>query len=246
MGVKKVKSQIASILRFFFGKEPKDFKKIPVFINNYNRLTTTKKLVNDLKKRGYSNIHILDNDSTYPPLLEYYKTTEAKVHFLGKNIGSKAYWKSGLWLKYLTKYYAYTDSDITLKEECPDDFLEYFHKLLIKYPKTHKVGFSLQIDNLPDTYHNKNKVVNWESKFYEQEIEQNVFIAPIDTTFALYKPFNKKGSRDYSILVLRTGAPYQAKHMPWYIDSNNLDSEEQFYINSLTTRTHWSRQNKNQ
>jgi len=110
--MKKFKNITANLLRFLFGKVPKDFKNIPIFINNYNRLTTTTLLINSLQKRGYNNIHILDNKSTYPPLLEFYKTTNCKVHFLKKNYGSKAYWKSNLWLSYLNSHFVYTDSDV--------------------------------------------------------------------------------------------------------------------------------------
>lgn len=240
--IKKIKTKIAKGLRFLFSNESKDFKKTPIFINNYNRLTTTKKLIDCLVSREYTNIHILDNKSTYKPLLEYYKITPHKVHFLKKNYGSKAFWKSGLWLRYMASNYALTDSDIFLKNDCPDDFMEYFYRLLQKYPKAHKVGFSLQIDDLPDAFNNKQKVISWESKYYDTEIEPNVYAAPIDTTFALYRPFSKKGPRGYSVLILRTGAPYQAKHLPWYIDSGNLDEEETYYIKTIKTRTHWSRQ----
>lgn len=234
----------ARCLRFLFSNKPKDFKQIPVFINNYNRLTTTKKLIDGLVSRGYTNIHILDNKSTYKPLLEFYEQTPHKVHLLKKNYGSKAFWKSGLWLKYTFSNYALTDSDIVLNSACPDDFIEYFYKLLEKYPKAHKVGFSLKIDDLPDSFKNKEEVIKWEGRYYKKEVEPNVFAAPIDTTFALYRPFSKKGPRGYSVLVLRTGMPYQARHLPWYIDNNNIDEEEIYYLKNIETRTHWSRQNK--
>jgi hypothetical protein len=242
--MKTFKNLIAKVLRFLFAKTPKDFKSIPIFINNYNRLTTLKQLIDALTKRGYHNIHILDNCSTYPPLLEFYETTTYTVHFLKKNYGSKSFWKSGLWTKYMFSNFVYTDSDVVPVDDCPDDFMDHFYKLLKKYPKAHKVGFSLKIDDLPDTFENKKKVIEWEGRYYEKQIEDNVFIAPIDTTFALYRPFSKAGSRDGSTLILRTGFPYQAKHLPWYVDNKNLDNEETYYINSLTTRTHWSRQNK--
>jgi len=239
----KIKSIIARLLRFFLSSKPKNIKEIPIFINNYNRLETTTRLIESLVSRGYNNIHILDNQSTYEPLLAYYQETIHKVHFLKKNYGSKAFWKSGLWLRYMFSNYVYTDADIVLKNDCPDDFMEHFYNLLTKYPKAHKFGFSLQIDDLPDSFKNKKKVVDWESKYYTKEIETNAYIAPIDTTFALYRPFSKKGPRDYSVLAIRTGAPYQAKHLPWYIDSDNLDAEELYYFNSINKRTHWSRQN---
>ena len=242
--MRKFKNVFAKLFRWLFGKTPSDFKNIPIFINNYNRLTTTLKLIEALEKRGYTNIHILDNKSTYPPLLEYYKNTPYQVHFLEKNFGSKAFWKSGLWLKFVTSYYVYTDPDVVPIEDCPDDFLDHFYQLLKKYPKAHKVGFSLKIDDLPNSYDNKEKVIDWENRYFEKTIEDNVYIAAIDTTFALYRPFSKLGQRDHRTLSLRTGKPFQARHLPWYIDSKNLDEEERYYINSLETRTGWSRQNK--
>lgn len=45
----------------------KEGMEIPVIINNFNRLTTLKQLTKALVDRGYTNIYILDNASTYPP-----------------------------------------------------------------------------------------------------------------------------------------------------------------------------------
>ena len=51
-----------------------DYKEIPIIINNFNRLDTLQKLIASLEIRGYRNIYIIDNLSTYPPLLDYYKS----------------------------------------------------------------------------------------------------------------------------------------------------------------------------
>lgn len=241
--MKTIKNYIASFLRMIYIKKI-DYKNTPIIINNYNRLSTTIKLIESLEKRGYINIHILDNQSTYQPLLEFYKTTPYKVHFLKKNYGAKALWESGLWWKFVTSYYVYTDSDVVLVEACPDDFIEYFHFLLEKYPKVHKVGFSLKIDDLPNHFNNKTEVIKWESKFYIKKIENNVFVAPIDTTFALYRPYSKRGSRDGSTKMLRTGYPYQLKHLPWYLNNADLSEEELYYINTTSQSTHWTQKLK--
>ena len=82
--MKKFKNGIASFLRLFVGGL-KDPQQVPIFINNYNRLTTLTQLIDALVSRGYTNITILDNQSTYPPLLDYYKTTPHKVHRYKKN-----------------------------------------------------------------------------------------------------------------------------------------------------------------
>ncbi|WP_233357644.1 glycosyltransferase family A protein [Haloflavibacter putidus] len=239
--MKKFKNKIAQFLRLF-SSMPKDYKKTPIFINNYNRLETLQQLLNSLETRGYTNLHILDNQSTYPPLVEFYKKTDYHVHFLKKNYGSKALWKSGLWFKYMHSYFVYTDSDVVPVEECPADFLNYFYSLLKKHPQVHKVGFSLKLDDLPDTFKNKEKVIEWEKNYYNKTLEKNVYLAPIDTTFALYRPFSKAGKRSGATPIVRTGFPYQARHLPWYVDSDNLSEEEKYYQKSIQTRTHWTRQ----
>lgn len=231
------------LLNRFFQLKKNDFKKIPIIINNFNRLTTLKLLIESLQKRGYTNIHILDNKSTYPPLLEYYKqiTPQINIHHLKKNYGYKALWKSGIVRKFMFSYFCYTDSDLVLVDECSDDFIEKFYSLLIKYPEVFKVGFSLKIDDIPNHYSKKQEVIKWEKKFFEKKKESNVFIAPIDTTFAMYRPFSKRGRRDGEDEMLRVGFPYQCKHLPWYNDCSNLSLEEQYYLNNVNRPTHWSK-----
>lgn len=239
----QLKTYLRIGLENIFGRVPSEFKKVPIIINNYNRLSTLKMLIENLEKRGYYNIHILDNVSTYPPLLYFYKGTKYTVHHLKQNYGSKALWKSGIWYKFINTYFVYTDSDINLIDDCPDDFMEHFYKILKKYPMVHKIGFSIKIDDLPDHYTLKNKVIDWEKRYYEEELEDNLYIAPLDTTFALYRPFSRRGKRDGSDKMLRTGYPYQIRHMPWYQNSDDLSDEDNYYVNSVTIGTHWSRQN---
>ena len=230
-------------LDFLFSKNIKDFKSIPIIINNYNRLSTLKLLINSLEKRGYSNIYIIDNRSTFKPLLAYYKSTPYKVFRLKKNVGFRSLWKTNLWYRFMFNYHVYTDSDVLLVDDCPDKFLEYFYDLLQKYPDVFKVGCSLQINDLPDNYDKKSEVIHWEKQFYKKEKEQDIFVAPIDTTLALYRPFHRKGKCDGSDEMLRVNHPFQLKHLPWYMDSSNLSEEEKFYIKSITKPTHWSENN---
>lgn len=235
-----IKTQLQKSMKFLFSEEPADFKKIPIIINNFNRLETLKILIRDLEDRGYFNIFIIDNQSTYPPLLEYYHQCDYRVFRLKKNMGFKALWKSGLWYRFFRGYFCYTDSDLSLVPECPENFMERLYELLDKYPEVHKTGLSLKIDNLPDHYDRKQEVLEWESKFFRLEKERNVFIAPIDTTFALYRPFSRRGKRDGSDEMLRVGHPIQCEHLPWYINSQNPTNEEMYYNESIRKPTHWS------
>lgn len=229
--------------RFSHTKEI-SYKNVPIVINNFNRVNSLLTLIDGLESRGYSNIYIIDNNSTYPPLLEYYKKCTYPVYMLNKNIGHLAIWETGIYKQFTDSYFAYTDSDLEIHPNCPEDFMEKFILLLKKYPKALKVGFSICIDDLPDCYNLKDQVQEWESQFWQKEIETNVFIAPIDTTFAVYKPHFKGEAIDIQHLYLRTGFPYSVRHLPWYIDNHNLTEEEKYYITHLKTSTHWSEKNR--
>lgn len=220
-----------------FVKTP-DFKKIPIIINNRNRLTFLKQLVDSLIERGYSNLIILDNDSTYPPLLEYYKNCPAKVVYLKENFGFMALAKIDLYKQVRKGYFVYTDPDVVPIEKCPDDFLEYFYQVMKKYPTLKKVGFSLRIDDLPDWYSKRDKVVEHESAYWNTKIGENLYLAPIDTTFALHRPYSKIST--YRSRMIRVGPPYQMSHMPWYLDLKNLSEEEAYYIQHATIGGHWT------
>lgn len=215
-----------------------DYKSIPIIINNRNRITFLKQLIGSLEVRGYSNIIILDNDSTYPPLLKYYKTCSAQVIYLHENLGYMALSKIHLFKKIQKGYYVYTDPDVVLIDECPDDFLLSFYKIMQKHPTLMKVGFSLKIDDLPDCYENKQKVLDHEISFWEKRIDNNCYLAQIDTTFALHRPYSMIST--YRGKMVRVGYPYQLHHLPWYQDSRSLSEEEQYYIEHATIGGHWT------
>ena len=149
-------------LRGIFVKHVSDHKKIPVIINNFNRVSTLRDLISFLESRGYFNIFIIDNASTYPPLLEYYKNTPYKVFMLDQNIGYKALWRSGIYKMFKNNFFVYTDSDIVPVESCPDDFMLRFLEVLKKHPLATKAGFGLKIDDLPEHFANRESVIEWE------------------------------------------------------------------------------------
>jgi len=210
--------------------------EIPIIINNFNRLASLKLLIEFLEGRGYKNITVIDNDSTYPPLLDYYKQCSVKVIHLNANLGHLAFWKSGLYKGYRWNYFVYTDPDVVPIEQCPANFLGYFRKLLTKYRGIDKAGFGIKIDDLSESFHLKESVVEYEKKYWRHEVEQNVFQAAIDTTFALYRPFsNRLQDEVYTLPALRVGHPYLLRHMPWYVNSDALSEEDQYYLQTCNT-----------
>lgn len=222
-------------------EQNKDFKKIPILIINFNQLYYLEKLINSLVNNNYENIIIIDNNSTYPPLLEYYKKINAYVKVLNRktNDGHRVFWKNkDLFSKYGKGYYVVTDADIEITDDCPDDFILYFKKILDKNEQLVKVGFSLKIDDIPDSNKYKGKIFNWENQFWKNTDTNGNYRAVIDTTFALYRPMNQF-CIDYFYEAVRTKAPYIAKHGGWYIDHNNLSEEQAFYMKTANDSSSW-------
>ena len=96
---------------------------------------------------------------------------------------------------------------------------------------------ALRINDLPDTYKHKTAVLNWEKQFWTREIEPGVYDAPLDTTFALYRP-----SASFTLRALRTGPPYVASHLPWYQDLDALPEDEQYYMEHASISGTWHRE----
>ena len=202
---------------------------IPVFVICRDRLEPLEVLLGALEKLGLKKIVLIDNDSAYLPLLDFYSRTNFQVCSTGRNVGHTSPWTSGF-IKTLVPddFYIVTDPDVIAIEACLPNALHYLLGLHKKYFWYQKIGFGLKIDDLPDGYTLKDKVIAWESQFWKPDhlLEPGVFAVPLDTTFALYKPFNYQY---FLIPSLRTGAPYVARHLPWYADSSKVSDEEQYY-----------------
>lgn len=219
---------------------------IPVIIINYNQLDNLVKLVDFLLARKIENIVIVDNKSDFPPLLDYYKKigTRVNVELMPENYGHMVFFENDyLQLKYGRGYYFLTDADILPNPNLPSDFIKKMVKKMDKYNrKITKVGFALDIETIPDYYPLKNKVINWENKFWENELEKDVFSAPVDTTFALYKPsfpskFKVKPMNFYD--AIRLAGCFTCKHMGWYLDPKNLTEEQEHYMKTSSSSASW-------
>ena len=212
-------------------------KTTPIIINSFNRLTYIRRLVDSLRARDYENLYVIDNASTYEPLLDYYRDAQLKVFALDRNVGYLALWTTPVGAEFVGGHYVYTDSDIEPAPECPDDFIDRFREGLDLHPRTQKVGFGLKIDDLPGHYPLRERVIDHEKRFWTSPVSGGLYRAAIDTTFALYRPGAAGGSW---LRSLRTGEPYVARHLPWYEDPEHPSDEELNYLATMKTSTHWS------
>lgn len=219
----------------------RSYKSIPIIIISFNQLKYIKRLVDYLQSNGYQNIVIIDNASSYPPLIAYFKEIENQVtiHRLDKNYGHRVFWeKKEFLLEYAIGYYVITDPDIVPEKNCPDDFILYFKDILKRNKKINKVGFSLRIDNIPDSNPHKEEIIKWEEKFWVSKDHQGNYLAPIDTTFALYRPRRIFYGEEF-YKAIRTKSPYTAVHYGWLIDPKKLSEEQQFYAEQSKASYSW-------
>ncbi|MFV0183317.1 glycosyltransferase family 2 protein [Empedobacter falsenii] len=224
---------------------------IPIIIINFNQLYYLKQLVSFLCNRGFQNIIILDNQSTYKPLLDYYKEIENSVTIekMDYNGGHDIFFTNKeLQRKYAKGYYVLTDPDIVPNENLPENFMkDLIEKLDFYFKRVTKVGFALKIDDVPDYFPFKEKVLKWEAKYWNHQVENDCFLNYIDTTFALYKPMYPMFFTNIDFYSgIRMGGNYIAKHGGWYKNPHNLSEEEVFYQKNANSSSSWNfDENKN-
>jgi hypothetical protein len=211
--------------------------RTPIIINNFNRLTYLRALVDGLRERGYENLYVIDNNSDYEPLLTYYEEADLRVFALDQNVGYLALWRTPIFKEFINSHYVYTDSDIVPSQDCPADIVSHLKEVLDQHPSVKKAGLGLKIDDLPACYALRDKVVAHEGQFWHTPLGPGVFHAAVDTTFALYRP---KVMGGWWLPAARTGEPYVARHLPWYSDSKNLTAEESNYLRTSSSSTHWT------
>ena len=51
----------------------------PIYINSYNQLATLRHMVDTLTRFGYRRLTVLDNNSTWAPLLRYYDSLDGSA-----------------------------------------------------------------------------------------------------------------------------------------------------------------------
>lgn len=217
--------------------------EIPIFVISFNHLTYLQASVAYFEEAGFKNIHIIDNASSYPPLVEYLRASPHRVHYMGKNYKHTVLFDSLKFKEIVdSRYFVLTDPDVLPVEECPFDFLYVFLDVLLSHPAKNKVGFSLKLDDLPDHYELKENVLKWEGRFYEKSKNhgsQIIYDAPVDTTFALYRPRKEWRTSDF-FSAFRMGYPYEARHLPWYRDLANLTDEEIYYRSLDQGSSNWN------
>lgn len=207
---------------------------IPIVIISWNNYYFVKNFVNQLK-RFKNRIIILDNNSSYPKLLDYFNDIKNELKEkiciirLDKNYGHTVYLK----LKnQLPDVYILSDPDLQLNPNMPDNFDQILLYISNKY-KSYKVGLALDLSDSDkfiqcSNYTGGKNIYDWESQFWDQKIKDDnyeLYYADVDTTFCL---INNNYSGNSSNNNIRIADIFTAKHLPWYDNyiKQNISEEE--------------------
>jgi len=194
----------------------------PVFINSFNRPTYLKLIIQQFNNYKIKPI-IIDNNSTNPDIINYFNEFNNEKFFLirfDQNLGHNVIFVKDIY-DHLPKYFAYTDCDIKLNDNLPENFLDEL-SILTNVFKSYKAGFALDINS--DGLKNlKSKfgynIIEWEAHFWAKPLKHKdleVYSAAIDTTFAVYNRYNENlcgGKKKHN--AIRVGGKYTAIHLPW-------------------------------
>lgn len=188
---------------------------IPVLIITRDRYFSLLDLLERISNWDVRPI-LIDNASTFGPLVDLLASPDVESVRLPFNAGHRAIWDLDLLSALrIDGRYVVSDPDSIPSDDCPEDALARLGAVLDRYPDRAKAGLGLRLDRIPERFRHRETVMAWEQPYWERELEPGVFDAPVDTTFALYQA----GWNRYCIEpAVRTGFPYVADHVGWYLD----------------------------
>lgn len=194
-----------------------------------NRLTTCKKMVEDLFKLSPSaNIYIIDNASTYQPLLDWYEEVKNDIKIIknNTNLGPWSFFYSGHYNNINSEIYIYSDADLELNPNMPYNWQEIFLHYLEKYKR--KPSLALRMDDIPESSDILSIIKNHQSVCWYPTEEENIYKAVTDMTFSM-----DKKSNGYRYESIRIAGNFTCRHIPWYINFDNITEEEKYYLEHI-------------
>ena len=227
-------------------------RKIPIFIIVHNQYDILKRSLYSYEKFiGYNKQFIFHNtNSTYQPTLDFLEE-RSQLGDLVYHVDTDDHLSvMDTVNEYISqnsdvKYYILTDPDIELNN-VKNNIIDTFIYLLNKYD-VYSVGPSLKIDDIPDHYPKKYAIPLKQGRFHKSPRIQESFQgqsfeitkADIDTTFQLIRA-SDTDRRFPHMNCLRVFEPYDARHLDWYIDRDNLTDCQKFYAKNATKISHWN------
>lgn len=211
---------------------------IPIYVISFNRLEWLKPLTDRLAVIPKTKIIIVDNASTYGPLVEWLADCPYEVVRLKTNAGHRSPWTEKVILSpndhlraYGSDYYAVTDPDLEFSD-VPDDLIDRCIEGLTLCPGAVKCGPALRLDDLPSVEESAVQmelIRRIESNYWTRMLKPPFFAAPIDTTFAVYSIRTPHDAAMRPAAGVRIAGPYAVRHLGWYLRKGEPLSDELRY-----------------
>jgi len=224
-------------------------RSTPFVVNSFNQLTYVKNMVMKLHAAGFRNIYVIDQASSYPPLLAWLaQASEEGIVFplySPANNGPHYFFLSRLYEIFGGAPFLYSDPDLSW-DVMANDFLTRMFEIAHRY-SFYKVGPALTIpgpaEMKPGMITTADRgipmtVAEFEHRYWQNEIEPGVYQAPIDTTAHLFLPQYYPANAPLVTGLRVAGPGYSMLHLPWFINDPMPAEEYQFYLQQ-TRHTTW-------
>lgn len=206
-----------------------------MYLNNFNRYQSVEQMLFDFSrfhKHLPIQLIIVDNESQRSDTLEMYNALEKGEYQLPyqcsiirqENLGPRGFWPH---VDHGNGIYGICDPDLDLSQ-CPDDSLLVLKNKLESEPSFIKVGLSIEINDIPDEYPLKDRILSTEGTHWEKQWS-GWWVADIDTHFALCLPNIPFGYGP----ALRSPKPYVLRHLPFYEYRGNITEDFAEYMKHL-------------
>ena len=233
-----------------------DSNNIPVIIISYNNGIYVDNMVKQLQRYAIKPI-IIDNNSssskTHAILNDIMHADSAHIVRSNHNYGHMVGFLKPVY-DALPEVFAYTDPDLELNHNLPDDFLMRLSELT-KSIAVFKAGFALALEGhgalkdikfhschyKPIHYEADLSIHEFEARYWINRLHHDtleIYSAPIDTTFAVYRKENYIGDF-YS--AIRVAGDYSAIHLPWFDHLDLLKNDDRSEYREGNISTNWSR-----
>lgn len=227
---------------------------IPVIVISYNNGVYVDNITRQLNHYDIKPI-IIDNcsssDKTRSILAALEQSGNAVVARSRHNLGHEVGFLQPVY-DILPEIFCYTDPDLQFNENLPGNFLDTLVNLTSEF-KVYKAGFALSLKGhgplkniqvhsrhtKPFLYDEYLSVEEFESRYWVYRLlheELELYAAPIDTTFAVYRKSNYFGDFHNAI---RVAGDYAAIHLPWFSEIDIMSDEDKSYYGNRNTSSNW-------
>lgn len=222
---------------------------VPIIIPTFNNPTYLKMMVDQLETLGWTNIIVGDNNSTFPPMIDLLNELSEKYYVVrwAENHGPRYYTENKKVCSMMPKYFIVTDPDLILNKDMPKNAINKLRRVVDMY-NVSKVGLAIDIDSPEERerFFNADQVDRWERNYWTRKMEMypevdDLYAAPIDTTFVFYNRDKFISEIDHvpgrmtcNTSALRIAGRFTCQHMGWWEEQPMTKDEYDFYKNTHT------------